>query len=202
MSRIIKIITIALLLVLGVLCGVVAGVFIALTRDLPQIQSLESFKPSAVTRVYSSDKVLLSELYAEKRHPISIQSMPPHLKAALVATEDRNFYRHSGVDLRGVFRALVKDLSTGQFAEGASTITQQLAKTLFLTPQKTIVRKIKEAFLAFQLERRYTKDEILEFYMNQVYFGSGAYGVESAARLFFGKSVNDLTLSESALIAG
>ena len=202
MSRIIKIITIASLLVLGVLCGVVAGVFIALTRDLPQIQSLENFKPSAVTRIYSSDKVLLSELYAEKRHPVPIQSMPPHLKAALVATEDRNFYRHSGVDLRGILRALVKDLSTGQFAEGASTITQQLAKTLFLTSQKTIVRKIKEAFLAFQLERRYTKDEILELYMNQVYFGSGAYGVESAARLFFGKSVNDLTLSESALIAG
>ena len=202
MSRIIKIITISLLLVLGVLCGVVAGVFIALTRDLPQIQALENFKPSAVTRIYSSDKVLLSELYAEMRHPVPIQFMPPHLKAALVATEDRNFYGHSGVDLRGILRALVKDLSTGQFAEGASTITQQLAKTLFLTPKKTIVRKIKEAFLAFQLERRYTKDEILEFYMNQVYFGSGAYGVEAAARLFFGKSVNDLTLSESALIAG
>ncbi len=202
MSRIIKIITISLLLVLGVLCGVVAGVFIALTRDLPEIQSLENFKPSAVTRVYSSDKVLLSELYAEKRHPVPIQSMPHHLKAALVATEDRNFYRHSGVDLRGILRALVKDLSTGQFTEGASTITQQLAKTLFLPPKKTIVRKIKEAFLAFQLERRYTKDEILELYMNQVYFGSGAYGVEAAARLFFGKSVNDLALSESALIAG
>jgi len=202
MSRIIKIIAIALLLVVGAMFGVTVGVFIALTRDLPQIQSLETFKPSAVTKIYSSDKVLLSELYAEKRHPVPIQSIHPHLKAALVATEDRNFYRHSGVDLKGILRALIKDLSTGQFAEGASTITQQLAKTLFLTPKKTLVRKIKEAFLAFQLERRYTKDEILGFYMNQVYFGSGAYGVESAARLYFGKSVNDLTLSESALIAG
>ena len=111
------------------------------------------------------------------------------LKAALIATEDRKFYTHSGVDLKGIARAIVKDIWAGEFIEGASTITQQLAKTLFLTPRKTLVRKIKEAILAFQLERRYTKEEILELYLNQVYFGSGAYGVQSASKIFFGKTV-------------
>jgi penicillin-binding protein 1A len=120
----------------------------------------------------------------------------------LIATEDRKFYKHSGVDLKGIARAVMKDIQAREFVEGASTITQQLAKTLFLTPSKTLVRKIKEAILAFQLERRYTKDEILELYLNQVYFGSGAYGVESAARIYFGKSVKDLSLAECALIAG
>jgi penicillin-binding protein 1A len=108
-----------------------------------------------------------------------------------VATEDRKFFKHSGVDLRGITRAIIKDIWAGEFVEGASTITQQLAKTLFLTHRKTLVRKIKEAILAFQLERRYTKKEILELYLNQVYFGSGAYGVQSAAKIFFGKTVGE-----------
>ncbi len=155
-----------------------------------------------MTRIYSADKVLLSELYQEKRDPVPLASIPRYLTSALVATEDRKFYRHSGVDLKGIARAIIKDIRAGQFVEGASTITQQLAKTLFLTSHKSIVRKIKEAILAFQLERRYTKDEILGLYLNQVYFGSGAYGVQSAAEIFFGKSVQDLSLAECALIAG
>ena len=179
-----------------------AGAFFAFTHDLPQIRNLETFRPHAVTRVYSANKELLAELFLEKRDPVPLQSIPRYLTAALVATEDRKFYKHSGVDIKGIARAIVKDIQAGGFVEGASTITQQLAKTLFLTPRKTIVRKIKEAILAFQLERRYTKNEILQLYLNQVYFGSGAYGVQSAAEIFFGKSVPDLTLAESALIAG
>ncbi len=193
---------IIVLLVAGAICGSLAGAFFALTHDLPQIRALESFKPDAVTRIYSADKVLLAELFIEKREPVPLATIPRHLTAALVATEDRKFYKHSGVDLKGIARAIIKDIKAGEFVEGASTITQQLAKTLFLTPRKTLVRKIKEAILAFQLERRYTKDEILELYLNQVYFGSGAYGVESAAKIFFGKSVKDLDLSECALVAG
>jgi len=184
------------------LCGAATGVFIGLTRDLPQIQSLESYSPSGVTRIFSEDQQLLAEIYLEKRDPVPLSAIPENLTAALIATEDRKFYRHSGVDLKAVIRAAVKDVMAGAFKEGASTITQQLAKTLFLTPRKTIVRKIKEAVLAFQLERRYTKDEILALYLNQVYFGSGAYGVQSAARIFFGKPVQDLTLAECALVAG
>jgi penicillin-binding protein 1A len=189
-------------LILAVICGGLAGAFFALTHDLPQIRLLENFKPDAVTRIYSADKVLLTELFIEKREPVPLETIPRLLKAALVATEDRKFYKHSGVDLKGIARAIIKDIKAGEFVEGASTITQQLSKTLFLTPRKTLVRKIKEAILAFQLERRYTKDEILELYLNQVYFGSGAYGVESASKIFFGKSVKDLSLAECALVAG
>jgi penicillin-binding protein 1A len=197
-----KMITIFIVLLAGITAGVFIGAFFAFTRDLPQIRSLETFRPQSVTRIYSADKSLLAELYLEKRDPIPLESIPPYLISALVATEDRKFYTHSGVDLKGIARALIKDIQAGEFVEGASTITQQLAKTLFLTPRKTMVRKIKEAILAFQLERRYTKDEILELYLNQVYFGSGAYGVNSAAKIFFNKSAEDLNLAECALIAG
>jgi penicillin-binding protein 1A len=196
--------TLALLILLsgGIICGVIAGAIFGLTHDLPQIRSLENFTPSAITRIYSSDKELLAEVFIEKRDPVPLEIIPNHLKAALIATEDRKFYSHSGVDLKAIVRAIFRDIWAGEFVQGASTITQQLAKTLFLAPRKTFVRKMKEALLAFQLERRYTKEEILELYLNQVYFGSGAYGVESAARIFFGKSVKGLKLSECALIAG
>ncbi|MGB5748428.1 MAG: PBP1A family penicillin-binding protein [Desulfobacterales bacterium] len=197
-----KTVTILLVLPAAIATGVLVGAFFAFTHDLPQIQALESFRPHAVTRIYSANKVLLSELFLEKRDPVPLKQIPPYLKAALVATEDRKFFKHSGVDIKGIARAIVKDIRAGKFVEGASTITQQLSKTLFLTPRKTIVRKIKEAILAFQLERRYTKNEILELYLNQVYFGSGAYGVASAANIFFGKSVQELNLAECALIAG
>ena len=197
-----KKIIVFVVLLTGVATGVIGGAFFAFTRDLPQIRTLEAFRPQAITRIYSADKQLLAELYSEKRDPVPLDSIPAYLKAALIATEDRKFYSHSGLDLKGIARALIKDILAGEFVEGASTITQQLAKTLFLTSRKTMVRKIKEAILAFQLERRYTKDEILELYLNQVYFGSGAYGVKSAAKIFFNKSVRDLSLAECALIAG
>jgi penicillin-binding protein 1A len=197
-----KSVTILIVLLAGVSAGIIMGAFFALTHDLPQIRDLESFRPHAVTRIFSVNKVLLAEVYLEKRDPVPLKQIPLYLRAALVATEDRKFYKHSGVDVKGIARAIIKDIMAGKFIEGASTITQQLAKTLFLTPRKTIVRKIKEAILAFQLERRYTKNEILELYLNQVYFGSGAYGVASAAGIFFGKSVQDLDLAECALIAG
>jgi penicillin-binding protein 1A len=185
----------------AVMSGIMVGAVLALTQDLPQIRALEAYRPSAITRIYSADKVLIGELYLKKRSPVRLDAIPYYLKAALVATEDRNFYKHSGIDAKGILRAAIKDMRARKFVEGASTITQQLAKTLFLSPQKNMLRKIKEAFLAFQLERRYTKDQILELYLNQIYFGSGAYGVESAAKTFFGKSVTTLNLAESALIA-
>lgn len=195
--------TVALItMTLGLLSGASAGAFFAFTRDLPQIRGLEDFAPSAATRIYSADQVLLTELFLEKRTPVPIQQIPAQLKSALIVTEDRQFYSHSGIDLKGILRAVVKDIMAGQFVEGASTITQQLAKTLFLTQAKTLTRKIKEAILAIQLERRYTKDELLALYLNQIYFGSGAYGVESAARLYFDKPASQMDLAQCALIAG
>jgi penicillin-binding protein 1A len=197
-----KKIAVLFLLIFGVFFGSMIGFFIALTKDLPEIRNLESFKPSSITRIYSADGVLLTEFFLEKRDPVPIKIIPDLLKKALIVTEDRSFYRHSGIDLKGISRAVFRDIKAGRFVEGASTITQQLAKTLFLEPRKTLLRKAKEAFLSFQIERRYTKDEILELYLNQVYFGSGAYGVESAAKIYFGKSVRDLNLPECALLAG
>lgn len=182
--------------------GAVGGLLVAITHDLPQIQGLETFRPEAVTRIYSADNELLAELYTEKRVPVPLKMIPKNLRRAIIATEDRQFYEHAGVDLKGIARAIVSDIMAGGFVQGASTITQQLARSLFLSPRKSITRKLKEAFLTFQIERRYTKDEILELYLNQVYFGSGAYGVEAAAQTFFGKPVKDLDLAECALIAG
>ncbi len=186
----------------GLLCGITAGTLLILTRDLPQIQSLENFKPSAVTRVYDADNVLLAEFYIEKRDPIPLAQIPEMLKIALLTTEDRHFYEHSGIAVKGILRAIVQNIRTRRFAQGASTLTQQLAKTLFLTPRKTLLRKLREAVLALQLERRYTKNEILTLYLNQVYLGSGAYGVASAARIYFDKQVGDLTVAQCALLAG
>ena len=197
-----RIIYIILLLGAAVIGGAIGGFFLAVTHDLPQIQTLESFRPAAVTRIYSADKELLAELYTQKRVPVPLHRIPDHLKQAIIATEDRQFHEHAGVDLKAILRAIIRDIRVGQFVEGASTITQQLARTLFLSPRKSIVRKLKEAFLSFQIERRYTKDEILELYLNQIYFGSGAYGVEAASQTFFGKAVGNLTLDECALIAG
>ena len=193
---------IILALAAAVVSGSVGGFFLAITHDLPQIRTLETFKPAAITRIYSADKELLAELFTQKRVPVALHMIPDYLKQAIIATEDRKFREHPGVDLKGILRAIIHDIRVGQFVQGASTITQQLARTLFLSPRKSIVRKLKEAFLAFQIERRYTKDEILELYLNQVYFGSGAYGVEAASQTFFGKPVNNLTLDECALIAG
>lgn len=186
----------------GIFFGILAGSFYSLVHDLPQINSLKQFKPSSVTTVFSSDKQILARFYIEKRFPVSIDKIPKNLINAIVTIEDRNFFTHSGVNIKAIIRAILHDLKAGEFKQGASTLTQQLAKTLFLTSEKSIARKIKEAFLTLQIERRYTKNEILELYLNLIYLGSGAYGAEAASQTYFNKSVQDLTLSEAALIAG
>ncbi|MFW5936650.1 MAG: penicillin-binding protein 1A [Desulfosalsimonas sp.] len=192
----------SLLILAALACGAVAAAVFTAMRDLPEIQRLENFSPSSVSRIYSADGVLLSEVFVQKRIPVTLKQIPDRLEGALLATEDRKFYEHSGLDLKGILRAMVHDIMAMSFQQGASTITQQLAKTLFLTPEKSLERKLKEAILALQMERRYTKDEILELYLNQVYFGNGAYGVEAAAQTYFNKSVSELNLAECAMIAG
>ena len=186
----------------GIFFGILAGAFYSLIYDLPQINSLKQFKPSSVTTVFSSDNQILTRFYIEKRFPVSINKIPETLINALLTIEDRNFYSHWGINFKAIIRAIIHDIKAGKFKQGASTLTQQLAKTLFLTSEKSIVRKIKEAILALQIERRYTKDEILELYLNLIYLGSGAYGVEAASQTYFGKSVEDITLAQAALIAG
>ena len=177
-------------------------VFTVLPRSLPSVTALERFEPLQGTKVYDDNDELITELHVERRIFVPLGQVPKTLRDAVIATEDRRFYYHWGVDPIGVGRAIWQNSRRGRIVEGGSTITQQLTKVLFLTPDKSLERKLKEAVLALELERRYTKDRILEMYLNQVYFGQGAYGVEAASRTYFGKSVSEITVREAALLAG
>jgi len=186
----------------AIISGTIIGGLIVLKLDLPEIKQLDHMRPPSITNIYSRDNQQLDEWFVEKREILIFSEIPKIMIQAILTTEDRSFYSHNGVSMRGILRAIIKDIIARKYVEGASTITQQLAKTLFLTNEKKLTRKIKEAILAFQLERRYTKNEILTRYLNQVYFGSGAYGIKSAAKIYFGKPINELTVAECALIAG
>ncbi|HEU5320865.1 MAG TPA: penicillin-binding protein 1A, partial [Methylomirabilota bacterium] len=199
-----------LLLVVGVLTLLVTAAvgaaavwtFTILPRTLPSVTALESFQPLQGTKIYDDTDELITALHVERRIFVPLAHIPQSLRDAIIATEDRRFYSHWGIDPIGVARAVYQNYRRGRIVEGGSTITQQLTKVLFLTPDKSLERKIKEAVLALELERRYSKDRILEMYLNQVYFGHGAYGVEAAARTYFGKSVSELSVREAALLAG
>ena len=189
-----------------VLAGIViifAYVFY-LSIDLPSIEQLENYDPDLVTRIYSADGVLLNELYFEKRVFVELEQIPQHMRDAVVAKEDRRFYDHWGISLRDVLRAVVINTVTMSYSSGFSSLTQQLARNLYDTIgfKKTITRKIKEVITAIQIERTYTKDEILEMYLNSVHFGHGTYGVQAAAKRFYGKHAHELALDESALLVG
>lgn len=171
-------------------------------RDLPSIQEIETYQPSIVSRIYDINNKVISEVYLEKRIIVPLTQIPLYLQKGIIAVEDKRFFWHWGIDLYGIFRAFFKNLINLKVVEGGSTITQQLAKLMFLTPERNLERKIKEFVLALYLEVNYTKEEILEMYLNQVYFGNGAYGVESAAQIYFNKSANNLNLAECALLAG
>src|SRR5438093_2085576 len=173
-----------------------------LPRSLPSVTAVESFDPSEGAKVYDDNDELITEFHVERRIFVPLAQIPTALQDAVIATEDARFYSHHGVDPTGIARAIYQNWRRRRIVEGGSTITQQLAKVLFLTPDKSLERKLKEAVLALLLERRYSKNRILELYLNQIYFGQGAFGVEAAARTFFGKSVGELTLAESALLAG
>src|ERR671934_546254 len=190
-------------LVMATAAGVAAlWAFTILPRSLPSVKTLETFQPLQGTKVYDDNDELLTELHVERRIFVPLAHIPQVLRDAVIATEDRRFYSHFGVDPIGVARAVYQNYRRGRIVEGGSTITQQLTKVLFLTPDKSLERKMKEAALALELERRYPKDRILEMYLNQVYFGNGAYGVEAASRTYFGKSVTELSVKEAALLAG
>jgi len=189
------------LAVVVALAGVLIGAAIAISGHLPRVDALYT-PPSEATRLYAADGQLIASLYQENRASVPLAEIPETLRRAVIDTEDAGFYRHPGISLRGVLRASFRNVLERGLAEGGSTITQQLARNLFLTNEKALGRKIAEMLLALQIERRLTKDEILERYLNQVYFGQGAYGVEAAAEVYFGQPVKALTLPQSALLAG
>ncbi len=182
--------------------GVVFGVVQWIGNDLPQPKELTEFRAPVKTLVYDARGRVLHEFFKENRSQVPIRQIPRHLINATIATEDRSFYQHWGVDLWGVGRAAMRNLVTMRRAEGGSTITQQLARNLFLTHERTVSRKLKEIALAVEIERNYSKNQILEMYFNQIYFGDGAYGVEAAAKTFFNKPLGELTLPECALLSG
>ncbi len=186
---------------LGVLAGVLSGVVFRSLSDLPRIEALEEYTPTEASKVYSSSGDVIAEYYVERRTFVPFYRIPDHVKKAFVAIEDERFYRHHGIDLIGIARALLYDIKAGRIVQGGSTITQQLAKLLFLKPERNISRKIKEAALSIQIEKRYTKDEIMGLYLNQAYFGTKAYGIEAASHTYFDKSTEELTLAEAALLA-
>ena len=189
------------LIVVSVLFGILGGFLYWTVADLPSVKLLEEYAPMESSMVYSSDGQLLTELYLERRTFIPYYQIPDHVKKAFISVEDVRFYQHPGVDLIGILRALWHDIKAGGIVEGGSTITQQLARMLFLESDKSIKRKIKEAALTLMIEKHYTKDEILGMYLNQAYFGTRAYGIEAAAQTYFGKPVKDLTVAEAALLA-
>lgn len=191
-----------ILIIAVILIGVVTGGFFALATGVPSIDDLKKHRPSDGARVYADDNSLIGEFKIEKGIHQPLKAIPKHMKNAIVAVEDRRFYSHGGIDYYGIARAIFRDIMHVSLKEGASTITQQLAKVMFLTPEKTITRKLKEIQLALKLEKQLSKNEILELYLNNVYFGHGAYGVEMASRIYFGKSVTQITLPEAALLAG
>ncbi len=195
--------TVKFVFLMGCACAL-AGIasFELYLSSLPPINNLEQFKPNIVTKIYSSDDEIIKTFTAYTYQKIELKDIPDNFTKALIATEDKNFYRHHGYDLSGLIRSTVQNLLAGHVVQGASTLTQQLARVLFLNNERTFDRKLKELFIAARIEKTISKDQILEMYMNNVYLGAGAYGVEGASQIYFDKHLKDCTLAELALIAG
>ena len=187
-----------------ILFGILASaiVYFYLSKDLPKISSLTDYHPSIITEVYSNDNRKIAEFYHERRVVVPLSEMPAMLIEAFIASEDARFYKHQGVDFFSIVRAFIKNLQAGEIVQGGSTITQQVTKSFFLTPERSYTRKIKEAILAYRIDKAFSKQEILYLYLNQIYLGHAAYGVEAASENYFGKPAKDLNLAECAVLAG
>ena len=186
--------------ILGALAGV--GVYFYISTDLPHISSLTEYHPPIITTVYSDDGRKIAEFFEERRIIKPFDEMPPALINAFIAAEDSRFYKHKGIDFYSIIRAFLKNLEAGTIVQGGSTITQQVTKSFLLSPERSYTRKLKEAILAYRIDKAFNKEEILYLYLNQIYLGHGAYGVEAAAENYFGKSVKELNLAECAILAG
>jgi penicillin-binding protein 1A len=180
----------------------VAGSFTSDFVRVPRVSELETYRPDIITEIRGVDGSTIARYAVERRILVGDADIPPIVKKAIIATEDKNFYRHGGIDLRRTFAAMVSNVRQQTYSQGASTLTQQLARAIFLSPRKTMSRKVNEALVAFEIERRYSKDQIFTMYANKIPLGHGNYGVEAASRYYFGKGVKELRLPEAALLAG
>jgi len=191
-----------LLLVLLLSMGSLTGLYFWAARDLPDFKRIKDYNPPLVTTVLARDGQILGYFYKERRFLVEAQDLPQSVIRAFLAAEDSDFYAHKGIDITAIIRALIRNIQARSIVQGGSTITQQVIKSLLLTPERSFERKLKEAILAYRLERFLTKDEILTIYLNQIFFGAGAYGIEAAARTYFNKHAHELDLAEAALLAG
>ena len=193
-----------LLAIIFVICGAAAGVavYYSINKDLPKITSLSDYHPSIITTVYADDNRKIAEFFKERRIVMPLSKMPSMLVDAFVAAEDARFYKHKGIDFISIVRAFFKNLEAGTIVQGGSTITQQVTKSFLLTPERSYKRKLKEAILAYRIDKTISKEDILYLYLNQIYLGHGAYGVQAASENYFGKSVKDLNLAECSILAG
>ena len=189
-------------LIILLLVGAAIAFYLAFIFDLPRLTTLKDYQPYIVSEVYSDDEVLIGEFFMERRNVVPLSQMPRLLIKAFVAAEDARFFEHRGIDYWRTLGAAFRNIEALDVVQGGSTITQQIAKSFFLTPEKSFTRKVKEAILAQRIERYLTKNEILFLYLNQIYLGEGAYGVAAAAKTYFGKPLQNLTLAECALLAG
>src|SRR5258705_8968027 len=180
----------------------VALVIVLAVPNLPSLDALTGYQPKIPLRIYTVEGVLIGEFGEERRAVVSIEEVPPQLKAAILAAEDERFYQHAGIDYVGVLRAAYANLVAGGRRQGASTITMQVARNFFLSSEKTLTRKLYEAMLAFKIEHSLSKDQILELYVNQIYLGQRAYGFGAASQIYFGKALPELNLAEMAMLAG
>ena len=176
--------------------------YLRIEGSLPSVEALKNYQPPLVTSVYSADGKLIGEFYAQRRYLVSLNDLPPYVIKAFVAAEDAHFYQEGGVNFTGILRAAIRNAEAGKIVQGGSTITQQVVKSLLLTPKRTYTRKFKEAILAYRISNSLSKNEILNIYLNQIYLGAGAYGVEAAARTYFDKHASELDLAQAAILAG
>jgi penicillin-binding protein 1A len=201
-EKVVKISIAVIMMVITILTVFGVASYFYFTHDLPSIETLKNYKPSTITRIFSEDGEVIGEFSYEKREVVSLDRIPNYLVQAFVAGEDARFFQHKGLDYMAILRALFRNIFSGEIVQGGSTITQQVVKSLLLSPEKSFSRKIREAILAYKIENYLTKEEILFLYLNQIYLGHGAYGVAAAAESYFGKSVEELDIAESALLAG
>ena len=185
------IIVVFLILFIGAALAGSSLLYYILLKELPSIAALKDYRPSITTRVYADNNELIDEFFLEDRKVIKYEDIPKIVIQAFVAAEDARFFQHKGFDMQGMTRAFYKNLEAGRIVQGGSTITQQVAKLLYLSPEKSYMRKLKEALLAYKIDRYLTKEEIITLYLNRIYLGHGTYGIEAASQGYFGKSARD-----------
>ena len=191
-----------LLVLVSALMGATAGLLLVYTTDLPQVDALEAYRPSSITELYDDHGQVIGSFALQRRVVAGYDDFAPVLRDALVSIEDKDFYRHSGINFWRIVGAAYRDVESGGKVQGASTLTMQLARNLFLSPDRSFHRKVQEAMLAIQIERRFTKPQIFTLYANQIFLGHGVYGFEAASEFYFSKPARKLNLAEAALLAG